>query len=90
MIKHDPANGVFVDSGWQFGDLVPNGCQTGAKSVPELTPLEWLALLPGVVAQLEPERHEEFVAQILRACDLAGVELAGCMCDEFIVAKNWM
>lgn len=41
-------------------------------------------------AQIEPEYHEDFVAEILRACDRAGVELAGCMCDEFIVAKNWM
>lgn len=55
-----------------------------------LTPESWLALLPGVVAQLDPERHEDFVAEILRACDRAGVELAGCMADEFIVAKNWM
>lgn len=80
MIKHDPANGVFVDSGWQFSDLESN----------KITPESWLAMLPGVVAQIEPSQHEEFVAQILRACDMAGVELAGCMADEFAVAKNWM
>jgi hypothetical protein len=57
---------------------------------PEVTPLEWLAMLPGVVAKLEPAQHEEFVTKLLRALDLAGVEMAGCVCDEMVVARNWL
>jgi hypothetical protein len=56
---------------------------------PELTSLEWLAMLPAVVAQLSPAQREEFVMQILQACDQAGVELAGCMADEFEAARGW-
>jgi hypothetical protein len=56
---------------------------------PALTPAAWLAMLPAGVAQLSPAQREEFVMQILQACDQAGVELAGCMADEFEAARGW-
>lgn len=78
MLNSNPVKSVLVDS-----YPIP-------VSVPlTLTPAEWLAMLPAVVAQLEPSQHEEFVTQILRACDRAGVELAGCVLTEFEAARWW-
>lgn len=65
-----------------LADLLP-------VKVPELTPLEWLSLLPVVVAQLEPAQHEEFTTKLLRMLDNSGVELAGCLADEFEAARWW-
>lgn len=48
-----------------------------------LTPQAWLSLLPAIVAQLEPEQHEEFVIKTLREFDRAGAEIGGCIVDEW-------
>lgn len=77
MIKHDPANGVFVDSGWQFSDL----------QSPAITPESWLAMLPAVVSQLDEAQREALVSQTLDAFNQAGVELAGCLLREFNAAR---
>lgn len=66
-------------------DTVNESSERPAVSLPE-----WLAMLPQVVMQLEPAQHENFVAQVLTAMDQAGIELARCVADEFVVAKNWM
>lgn len=57
--------------------------------MPELTPLEWLSMLPGVVAQLEPEGHEEFMIKLLRLLDKHNIEMANCVLDECAVGRTW-
>lgn len=54
-----------------------------------ITPESWLAMLPDVVKQMEPEQHEKFVTDLLRQLDRLGVEMAGCVADEIVVARNW-
>lgn len=54
---------------------------TKQESLPP-TPTEWLAMLPDVVAQVPPERHEEFVLSILRALEAHKIDMASCVIDE--------
>lgn len=56
---------------------------------PELTPLEWLAMLPDVVKGMDEAQRETLVSQTLNAFDQAGVELAGCLLNEFNAARWW-
>lgn len=70
---NDPTTNVWIDD-----RRIP----AAVYAMPELTPLEWLAMLPGVVAQLEPERHEEFVLNLLRKLEAHKIDMASCVIDE--------
>ena len=58
-------------------------------NLPNIAPDAWLAMLPAVVAQLGEAQREALVTQTLDAFNRAGVELAGCLLNEFEAARWW-
>lgn len=74
MLKTNEANVLLANPPFtpHYGDPEPD----------RVTPESWLAMLPGVVAQVPVEQHEQFVIDLLRQLDRRGVEMAGCVADE--------
>lgn len=54
-----------------------------ATSEPTITPVEWLAHLPSILAPLPPVEQVKFLLLILRAFDAADVAMAACVADEY-------